>query len=85
MAAQVLVEAHGKSSGHVNDQYLGDLIEAASILLGNAPAEHERRFIAGITALLAEVPHASEAGGRGRRVNSRTRSTRSRGGSSIAW
>jgi AcrR family transcriptional regulator len=56
---------HGKSIGHVNDQYLGELIEAASMLLGNAPAEHERRFIADITALLAELPHASEAGGRG--------------------
>jgi AcrR family transcriptional regulator len=53
---------HGKSIGQVNDQYLGELMEAASTLLGNAPAEHERRFIADITALLAELSHAPEAG-----------------------
>lgn len=45
---------HGSSIGQVGDRYVGELLEATSSLLGDAPEEHERTFLADITKLLAD-------------------------------
>lgn len=47
---------HGKSISEVDSQYVGELLEAAS-LVGDAPAEHDRKFLADLTKLLSESNH----------------------------
>jgi AcrR family transcriptional regulator len=48
---------HGKSISQVDSQYVGELLEAAASLVGDAPAEHDRRFLADLTKLLSESDH----------------------------
>lgn len=53
---------HGASVGQVSDQYVGELLEAASSLLGDAPGAHERKFVADLTELLASSGDVRRAG-----------------------
>lgn len=49
---------HGCHIGQVEEQYVGEILEAASSLLGGAYAEHERQFIADVTKALADAAGA---------------------------
>ena len=48
---------HGKTISAVDSQYVGELLEAAANLVGDAPAEHDRKFLADLAKLLAESNH----------------------------
>ncbi|HQP39279.1 MAG TPA: TetR/AcrR family transcriptional regulator, partial [Polyangiaceae bacterium] len=56
------VAFHGCHIGQLDEQYVGEILEAASSLLGDAPAEHERRFIADVAKLLGDAGEARRAG-----------------------
>ena len=53
---------HGGHIGQLGEQYLGEILEAASSLLGDAPAEHERLFIEDLTKPLADADGARRSG-----------------------
>lgn len=53
---------HGCHIGQLDEQYVGEILEAASSLLGGAPAEHERQFIADVAKLLGDAGEARRAG-----------------------
>lgn len=52
---------HGKSINEVDSQYVGELLDAAANLVGDAPAEHDRKFLADLTKLLAESNHPRDS------------------------
>lgn len=45
---------HGTSISAVDSQYMGELLETAASLVGDAPAEHDRKFLADVTKVLSE-------------------------------
>ncbi len=53
---------HGCHIGQLGEQYVGEILEAAASLLGDAPAEHERRFVADVTEALAGDPGLGRTG-----------------------
>ena len=46
---------HGCSIGQIDEQYVGEILETAASLIGDAPAEHERRFISDVAEALDTV------------------------------
>ena len=48
---------HGKSISEVDSKYVGELLEAATSLVGDAPEEHDRKFLGDVAKLLSESDH----------------------------
>ncbi|HPL67833.1 MAG TPA: TetR/AcrR family transcriptional regulator [Smithellaceae bacterium] len=53
---------HGSHIGQFNEQYVDEILTAASSLLGDAPAQYEKSFIADVTKLIADAGGSRLAG-----------------------